>query len=269
MSSATRGPEAGPERRRVAVGLEYDGTGYSGWQIQAHARSVQATLDAAISKVAAELVDCVGAGRTDSGVHAEAQVAHFDTGATRKPREWVLGINSNLPDDINALWAADVPDDFHARYSATARSYRYRILNRPVRSALQRHRAWWVRQPLDSSAMAAAAAALVGEHDFSAFRAAACQARTPMRKVTCADISRDGDLVTLRIEANAFLHHMVRNIVGSLVRVGLGEAAPDWLGELLAGRDRKLAGMTAPAAGLSLVSVRYPSAFGLPASATG
>lgn len=267
MSPETRG--SGPERHRVAVGLEYDGTGYSGWQIQHHAPSVQATLNAATARVAAEAVDCVGAGRTDAGVHAEAQVAHFDTRAVRTPREWVLGINSNLPDDINVLWAADVPDDFHARYSATERGYRYRILNRPVRSALQRNRAWWVRQPLDLSAMTAAAARFVGEHDFSAFRAAACQARSPMREVRCVDVSRDGDMVILHIVANAFLHHMVRNIVGTLVRVGLGEATPDWIGDLLAGRDRKLAGMTAPAAGLSLVSVCYPGSFGLPASAMG
>ncbi|UCG71296.1 MAG: tRNA pseudouridine(38-40) synthase TruA [Chromatiales bacterium] len=267
MSPETVG--SGPQRHRVAVGLEYDGTGYSGWQIQHHAPSVQATLAAAVSRVAAEPVDCVGAGRTDAGVHAEAQVAHFDTQAGRKPREWVLGINSNLPDDINVLWAADVPGDFHARYSATERGYRYRILNRPVRSALQRHRAWWVRQPLDDRAMAEAAERFVGEHDFSAFRAAACQARSPMREVRQAVVSRAGDIVTLHFVANAFLHHMVRNMVGTLVRVGLGEAANHWIGELLAGRDRKLAGMTAPAVGLTLVSVCYPPAFGLPDSATG
>ena len=269
MSPESRGPAPRPVCRRVAVGLEYDGTEYSGWQIQAHAPTVQGTLNAAISRVAAEPIDCVGAGRTDAGVHAEAQVAHFDTSATRRPREWVLGTNSNLPDDICVLWAADVPGDFSARYSALERGYRYRILNRPVRSALERDRAWWVRQPLELSAMATAAEAFLGEHDFSAFRAAACQAQSPLREIRCVDVSREGEIVTVHIEANAFLHHMVRNIVGTLVRVGMGEASPDSIPELLAGRDRKRAGMTAPAAGLSLVSVRYPAVLGLPASATG
>lgn len=258
-----------PPRRRVAIGLEYDGTGYNGWQIQPHAPSVQATLNAAVSRVAAETVDCVGAGRTDTGVHAQAQVAHFDTIAERKSRDWVLGINSNLPDDVNVLWAVEVPGDFHARYSAVSRGYCYRILNRAVRSALERHRAWWVRQPLDISAMQQAAAYCLGEHDFSAFRAAACQSRTPMRRVTRLDIARDDYIVAVRIEANAFLHHMVRNIVGTLVHVGVGEAAPDWIAELLDGRDRTLAGMTAPPAGLNLVAVLYPPGFGLPGGVTG
>ncbi len=269
MSPASRGPAAGPERRRVAVGLEYDGTAYNGWQIQPHAPSVQAVLNAAVAAVAAEPVDCVGAGRTDTGVHAEGQVVHFDTGSARTPRQWVLGINSNLPDDVNVLWAVAVAQDFHARYGATERGYRYRILNRPVRSALERHRAWWVRQPLDMGVMVTAAADLVGKHDFSAFRAAACQANSPLRDVRRVDVSRQGEIVTVHIAANAFLHHMVRNIVGTLVRIGIGEAAPDWVAALLAGRDRKLAGITAPAAGLSLISVHYPAAFGLPASATG
>ena len=250
--------------RRVAIGLEYDGTHYKGWQIQSHAPSIQETLNRAVSRVADEPVDCVGAGRTDTGVHAEAQVAHFDTAAGRPPRSWVLGINSNLPDDINVLWATEVSHDFHARYSATDRTYRYRILNRPVRSALERHRAWWVRQPLDESAMAAGAAHFVGEHDFSAFRAAGCQSKTPMRKVRRLDVQRDASLVTVTIAANAFLHHMVRNIVGTLVRIGKGEADPQWVVDLLAGRDRKLAGMTAPAAGLTLVSVHYPERCGVP-----
>ena len=258
-----------PGFHRLAVGLEYDGTAYSGWQIQPHAPSVQATLNLAVSRVADEPVDCVGAGRTDTGVHAAVQVVHFDTRATRSHREWVLGINSNLPDDVNVLWARSVPQDFHARYSAVERGYRYRILNRPVRSALERHRAWWVRQPLDDGAMRQAAAHFIGEHDFSAFRAAACQSRTPMRNLTRLDIIRNVQMVAIEVEANAFLHHMVRNIVGTLVRVGTGEASPEWIVELLASRDRKLAGMTAPAAGLSLVTVRYPERFGLPAGLAG
>jgi tRNA pseudouridine38-40 synthase len=254
-------------RRRVAVGVEYDGTRYKGWQIQSHAPSIQATLNAAVSQVAAEPVDCTGSGRTDSGVHAEGQVAHFDTQAHRPPRSWVLGINSNLPDDVNVLWATEVAAGFHARYSAVERLYRYRIVNRPVRSALERHRAWWVRRPLDASAMAAAAEHCCGEHDFSAFRAAGCQSRTPMRNVTRLDVERRGCMVTIHVAANAFLHHMVRNLIGTLVRVGVGDADPDWVAAVLAGRDRALAGMTAPAAGLTLVSVRYPPGCGVPPDA--
>jgi tRNA pseudouridine38-40 synthase len=257
------------EVQRIAVGLEYDGTGYNGWQIQPHAPSVQATLNDAVSRVAAEPVECVGAGRTDTGVHAEAQVVHFDSRARRSEREWVLGINSNLPEDINVLWATAVPADFHARYSALDRGYRYRILNRPVRSALERDRAWWVRQPLDQQAMQAAARTFLGEHDFSAFRAAACQSHSPVRNVTRLDVSSHGQILNIEIEANAFLHHMVRNIVGTLVQIGIGAKPVGWIAELLTARDRRLAGMTAPAAGLSLVAVRYPRAFGLPAEATG
>lgn len=260
-------PDPGPGLRRFAIGAEYDGTAYHGWQIQPHAPSVQEKLNLALSRVADEAIECVGAGRTDTGVHAAAQVLHFDTTAERSPRAWVLGLNSNLPDDINALWAAPVPADFHARYSAVSRTYGYRILNRPVRSALERHRAWWLRQPLDYEAMRMAAGHFLGEHDFSAFRAAACQSRTPVRDVTRLAIEREDSLVRIEITANAFLHHMVRNIVGTLVWIGRGEAGPDWVLELLAGRDRKLAGMTAPAAGLTLTAVDYPARLGLPSVA--
>lgn len=266
---SSKDPADAAPTHRLALGLEYDGTGYNGWQIQPHAPSVQAVLNAAVSRVAAEDTNCVGAGRTDTGVHATAQVAHFDTGAARSPRQWVLGINSNLPDDVNVLWVTAVSCDFSARYSAVRRGYRYRLLNRPVRSALERHRAWWMREALDDAAMKRAAEHFLGEHDFSAFRAAACQSRTTTRHVYRLDIERHGDMVAFEIEANAFLHHMVRNIVGTLVRIGTGEAPPDWVAELLASRDRRLAGMTAPAMGLSLVSVRYPASFGLPACATG
>jgi tRNA pseudouridine38-40 synthase len=255
---------AGARPQRIAVGVEYDGTAYNGWQKQPHAPSVQATLNAAVSRVADEPVDCVAAGRTDTGVHAEAQVVHFDTVAARKPRSWVLGINSHLPADVNVLWATEVSDSFHARYSATHRGYRYRILNRSVRSALERHRAWWVRRLLDESAMTAAAAHFIGEHDFSAFRAAGCQSPTSTRCVTRLEVRRDHAIIAVHVEANAFLHHMVRNIVGTLVRIGVGDAEPDWATALLASRDRRLAGMTAPAAGLALVSVTYPPAFSLP-----
>ncbi len=243
---------------RLAIGIEYDGTAYNGWQVQPHAPSVQAALNAAISVVADEPVECVGAGRTDTGVHATGQVAHFDTSARRAQRSWLLGINSNLPPDINLLWVRPVPADFHARFSAGSRSYRYRVLNRSVRSALYRHRAWWVRQPLELAPMEEAALALLGEHDFSSFRASACQAKSPVRTMTQFRVVRAGDWFTFECTANAFLHHMVRNLVGSLVRVGSGEEAPGWIADVLAARDRRVSGITAPAAGLTLTGVAYP-----------
>lgn len=248
---------------RLAVGIEYDGSAYHGWQSQTHAPSIQTRLNEALSSVADEAVNCVGAGRTDAGVHALAQVAHFDTHAQRSTRSWVLGANANLPDDINLLWAHEVAPDFHARYTALSRAYRYRILNRSVRSALERERAWWVHQPLDEARMQAAAEHLVGEHDFSSFRAAACQSRTAVRQLREITVRRQDGWITISCRANAFLHHMVRNIVGTLVKVGTGEAAPDWTRELLEQRDRRLAGMTAPAEGLYLVDVEYPQECGL------
>ena len=245
--------------------MEYDGTNFNGWQTQPHAPSIQDALNLALSAVADEKIQCVGAGRTDTGVHAVGQVAHFDTVAERPARSWILGINSNLPEDISVTWITAVPGDFHARYSATSRGYRYVILNRRYRSALERHRAWWVHQPLDMISMAAAAQHLVGEHDFSSFRAAACQAKTPVRELQRLDIRQDGDHIVIDCEANAFLHHMVRNIVGSLARVGRGEASPDWVAALLERRDRRLAGMTAPPWGLCLTHVRYPGELAIPA----
>ena len=253
--------------RRLALGLEYDGTAYNGWQIQPHAPSIQESLNRAASAVADAPVECVGAGRTDTGVHATGQVAHFDTFADRSERSWLLGINSNLPADINAVWVAAVPNDFHARFSARSRSYRYMILNRPVRSSLHRHRAWWVRRPLDADRMHKAAQALLGKHDFSSFRASTCQSHSPVRTVTEIGVSREGDWLSVVCSANAFLHHMVRNLVGSLVRIGLGEADIEWMAELLAAKDRKVSGITAPAAGLTLTAVGYPD-FSLPDSTT-
>lgn len=243
---------------RLAAGLEYDGTGYRGWQIQSHAPSVQAEINNALSVVADAPVECHAAGRTDAGVHATEQVVHFDPPAQRSLRSWLLGANSNLPDDINVLWVRPVVADFHARYSAVSRAYRYMILNRDARSALERHRVWWVYHPLNSELMHEAAQQLLGENDFSAFRASACQSRTPMREVTRIAVRRTGQHICVDIEANAFLHHMVRNIVGSLVRVGQGEAPVEWLGEVLRGRDRKLSGITAPPEGLTLTRVTYP-----------
>ncbi len=250
---------------RVALGVEYDGTEFVGWQTQRGARSVQSALAEAVSRVAAEAVIVHGAGRTDAGVHALQQVVHFDTRAARQPRQWVLGINSNLPDDVRVHWAREVDAAFDARRSATARRYRYLLLEGPARSALLRGRVWWVREPLDCAAMTRAARAWLGERDFSAFRAAACQARTPMRFLAAVAVARRPPLVAVEFVANAFLHHMVRNLVGALVEIGTGRAPADWAAEVLEGRDRTAAAMTAPAQGLTLVDVAYPARFGIPA----
>ena len=226
---------------------------------------MQQRLEEALAKVASETVDVICAGRTDTGVHASGQVVHFDTDSVRDERGWQLGANSNLPDDISVAWAQHVSDDFHARFSATGRSYRYRILNRPQRSALHRHRAWWVHQPLDATLMHAAALLLAGEHDFSAFRAAGCGANPPRRMITSIGVIRDGDWVTLEVSANAFLQHMVRNIVGTLCRVGAGEETLEWVAAVLDSRDRKRGGIAAPPHGLTLLGVDYPQACGIPA----
>ena len=211
---------------RIAIGIEYDGTAYNGWQRQASGVGIQERVEEALSRVADHSVEVVCAGRTDAGVHATGQVAHFDASSDRSLRGWLLGANSNLPDDISLLWARQVDDEFHARYSATSRSYEYRILNRLQRSALYRHRAWWVHEPLDAERMREAGRALVGEHDFSAFRAAGCQSRTAIREITSLGVVRESDWLTIAITANAFLQHMVRNIVGTLAAVGRGDEAP-------------------------------------------
>ena len=250
---------------RIAIGIEYDGTAYNGWQRQRTGTGVQEKLEQALAEVADEPVEVVCAGRTDTGVHASGQVAHFDTMSQRRVRGWLLGANTNLPDDICVTWVKPVPDDFHARYSATARRYRYRILNRLVRSALYRRRAWWVHQELDHRRMHDAAQALLGEHDFSAFRAAGCQTSNAIREVTEISVVRDGDWVVLDIKANAFLQHMVRNITGTLVAIGGGEEDVAWAERVLAGRDRTRAGMAAPPHGLTLVRVLYPDAYDIPA----
>ncbi len=225
---------------------------------------MQQCVEEALSLVADEDVEAVCAGRTDTGVHATGQVVHFDTRSQRSRRGWLLGANSNLPDDINLTWAEPVSDDFHARFSAISRSYRYLILNRLQRSALHRHRAWWVYQPLDAQRMQLAAERLLGEHDFSAFRAAGCQASSAVRDIMHIAVSRQGDWLTLEVTANAFLQHMVRNIAGTLAEVGLGEQPVEWVSEVLESRDRKAGGIAAPPHGLTLVSVEYPDAFAIP-----
>jgi tRNA pseudouridine38-40 synthase len=249
---------------RIAVGVEYDGTAYAGWQSQSNVDSIQAQLERALGEVANHPIDVVCAGRTDAGVHALCQVAHFDATAVRSSRGWVLGANTHLPDDIALTWAIPVPEDFHARYSATTRSYRYVFLNRGTRSALARLRACLVHRALDVAAMNTAGQFLVGEHDFTSFRSAECQSRTPVRRVDCVKVARDGEFVVVDVTANAFLHHMVRNFAGALLGVGLGESAPDWIRELLELRDRTRAGVTAPPQGLYLRAVAYPSSLGLP-----
>ena len=253
-----------PPTTRWAVGLEYDGTAYAGWQTQETAPSIQSACERAFSAVADHPVALTCAGRTDAGVHAIAQVAHFDTLAARTARSWVFGANTHLAADMSALWAVAVPERFHARYSALWRTYRYVILSRSTRPAIDHRRVCWIHAPLDAERMAAAAAALIGEHDFSAFRAAECQSRTPIRRVESIDVRRVGAYVTIEIRANAYLHHMVRNIAGVLIQIGSGEAAVGWAKEVLEGRHRRHGGVTAPPSGLYLVGVSYPAEYGLP-----
>ncbi|MDH3614347.1 MAG: tRNA pseudouridine(38-40) synthase TruA [Gammaproteobacteria bacterium] len=249
---------------RIALGLEYDGTAYNGWQRQRTGQGVQQRVEEALSIVADETIDVICAGRTDTGVHASGQVVHFDTSSERPSRGWLLGANSNLPDDISVTWAQRVDDSFHARFSATARSYRYLILNRLERSALYRHRAWWVYDPLDAERMHVAAQALLGRHDFSAYRAAACQASTPVREITAIAVSRNDVWILLHVTANAFLQHMVRNITGTLVAIGRGDEPEDRVATVLDSRDRSAGGVAAPPQGLTLVNVEYPTEFDLP-----
>jgi tRNA pseudouridine38-40 synthase len=250
--------------QRIALGVEYDGSGFAGWQEQRGQRTVEAELRRAVASVADGPVALICGGRTDAGVHAVGQVVHFDAPVARSLRGWLLGINANLPEDVSLRWARPVPAWFHARYSALARVYRYCILNRDTRSALQRRRATWERRPLDLAAMQAAADRLVGDRDFSAFRAAQCQSRSPVRRVGRIEVGRDGDLVWIEVAANAFLHHMVRNLAGLLIEIGTGDAPPEWATEVLESRDRRRGAMTAPPDGLYLRTIQYPAAFRLP-----
>jgi tRNA pseudouridine38-40 synthase len=254
---------------RYAIGVEYDGSSYSGWQrLSAPGtpgpRTVQADLERALEYVAAAPVATVCAGRTDAGVHATCQVAHFDSDARRDPRGWTLGVSGRLPPPVCVHWCVPVDGDFHARFSARARRYRYRILNRQVRPALHRATLAWERRRLDAGAMHRAAQALLGEQDFSAFRTVHCQAPHARRDLQRIEVRRDGDIIEIDVQANAFLHHMVRNIVGSLLPIGRGERGEDWMAELLAGRDRNLAGVTAPPQGLVFLGPLYPAQWGLP-----
>ncbi|HLU13207.1 MAG TPA: tRNA pseudouridine(38-40) synthase TruA [Arenimonas sp.] len=250
---------------RYALGIEYDGTGFLGWQRLAHGATLQAAVESALGFVLDHEVQVTCGGRTDAGVHAACQVVHFDTEVERGDYGLRQGCNSRLPHGVTVLWAQRVPDDFHARYSARARRYRYTLLNRPTRPALYRHFLAWERAPLDVEAMHRAAQALLGEHDFSAFRTVHCQAPHPVRELQEIEVRREpGDRVVVEVQANAFLHHMVRNIVGSLLPIGRGEKPESWMAELLAGRDRTVAGPTAPGQGLVFLGPRYPRQWGLP-----
>jgi tRNA pseudouridine38-40 synthase len=252
---------------RLALGIEYDGSAFCGWQTQPSGCGVQDHLERALAGIAGEEVETVCAGRTDAGVHAFGQVVHFDTAAARPGSAWVRGVNALLPPGLAVLWACEPGAEFHARYSARTRSYRYVLLNDAVRPAAAHGRVGWFHLPLDVERMRAAAALLAGEHDFSAFRSSECQARSPVRYVHSIAIERHGAYVVFDFCANAFLHHMVRNLMGTLVYVGKGKHPPEWAGEVLASRDRARAAPTFDAAGLYLSAVEYEARWGLPAHA--
>jgi tRNA pseudouridine38-40 synthase len=244
--------------------VEYDGRAYSGWQSQPDAPNVQDTLQAALSSIAGESISILAAGRTDTGVHALEQVVHFDTNIKRPLNAWVRGANALLPDDIAVLWAHAVPEEFHARFSAQARSYQYVLVNRPSRLGVHYGKAGWFHAPLDLNAMRAAAMQLLGEHDFSAFRSSECQAKTPVKNLQRLDITQRGDTIFFDLTADAFLHHMVRNIVGSLVYVGKGKHPPQWMREVLEARNRKHAAPTFMPGGLYLKRIHYDPKWNLP-----
>jgi len=259
---------------RIALGVEYDGSLFCGWQSQTEGQTVQNTLQRALRQIAgdqiayglpaAETISVIAAGRTDTGVHALEQVVHFDTRVERPLNAWVRGVNALLPESIAVLWAHPVPDQFHARFSAHGRSYRYLLVNRAVRPAIQAGKTGWFHAPLDVPLMQAAAQHLVGKHDFSAFRAAECQAKSPVKHLQQLEIRRRGDVIVFDVSADAFLHHMVRNIVGCLVYVGKGKYPPVWLAEVLSGRERSLAAPTFAPDGLYLRSIQYEAKWGLP-----
>ena len=249
---------------RIALAVEYDGRPYCGWQSQQNVLTVQDTLQRALSQIAGESISINAAGRTDAGVHAQEQVVHFDTQVNRPLAAWVRGVNTLLPDSIAVRWAHPVPDEFHARFSAHGRSYRYLLINRATRSAIHAGKVGWFHLPLDIAAMQAAAQCLLGEHDFSAFRAAECQAKSPVKHLHRLDIRRHGEMLIFDLSADAFLHHMVRNIVGCLVYVGKGKYPPDWLTGVLDSRKRRLAAPTFAPDGLYLRRIQYEAKWGLP-----
>ena len=249
---------------RIAAILEYDGSGFCGWQWQDGVRTVQAVVEASLAKVADEPVRVITAGRTDAGVHACAQVIHFDTGSPRSDYSWRQGANSNLPPDVAVRWAGERDTEFHARFSATGRQYRYVIFNRQVRPTHLSGHVSWEHRELDISKMRRAATFLQGTHDFSSFRTVHCQAHSPVRELRSLEVTRKGPFVHITAYANAFLHHMVRNLAGVLITIGAGEQPPEWAREVLQARDRTLGGVTAPPDGLYLTAIEYPEAFDIP-----
>lgn len=249
---------------RIVLCIEYDGSGFEGWQSQPHGRTVQDTLQAAVAEISGHETSLSCAGRTDTGVHATVQIAHFDTATIRPLSAWVRGVNAHLPASVCVRWAQEVDERFHARFSAYARRYRYVLLNRSVRPAILAGKVGWQHAPLNLPSMQAAAKLLLGEHDFSAFRAAQCQAKSPVRTLTMSAVTRMGDLIAFDFEANGFLHHMIRNLVGALVFIGKGEASASWMAELLNMKDRQLAPPTFSPAGLYLCGVHYPDHWHLP-----
>lgn len=265
---------------RFALGIQYDGSPWLGWQSQPHGQTVQDNVERALQSIAGHPVSVSCAGRTDAGVHALEQVVHFDTDANRPMSSWVRGTNAHLPSSIAVRWASEVtivpnkpnPDqgglEFHARYSAKARTYHYVLYNHPVRSPVLSRRVGWVFRPLDVHAMQKAAAYLIGEHDFSAFRAMACQAKSPVKEMYKIDMRRQGDLIIFTFHASAFLHHMVRNIMGSLIVVGVGNQSPEWIQEVLSKRDRSIAAPTFMPDGLYLAKVDYDPKWNLPQEST-
>lgn len=250
--------------KKYALGIEYVGTSFCGWQAQTGMRCVQSEIEKVLSKVANEPIKVTCAGRTDTGVHAIGQVVHFESNSSRNERAWLLGANTQLPKDVSVAWVREVAEDFHARFSAISRTYHYKIINRLARSAVNYERATWIYHSLNEHLMHEAAQHLVGEHDFTSFRTAACQANTPQRNVQSISVERSGDWLLCKVTANAFLHHMVRNIVGSLIMIGQGERPVEWIVSIRDAKDRKIAGPTAPADGLYLHSVNYPAKFLIP-----
>lgn len=255
--------------QRIALGLRYDGTHYHGWQTQEGLKTVQHAVENAVSHVADHPVIVTTAGRTDAGVHATAQVIHFDTTAIRTEHAWVFGVNGNLSHDISVTWAKPVAANFHARFSATSRTYRYIIYNHSIRPGILRKAVGWYYRPLDEKRMHESALYLVGEHDFSSFRGSGCQATHPIRKINYIKVSRVKDMVVIEVQANAFLLHMVRNIVGSLIAVGSGEKPIHWIKEVLLARDRRHSGVTMAPRGLYLVAIDYPDEFAIPQTEVG
>lgn len=250
---------------KFALGVEYDGRELHGFETQPNGRTVQACLERALSKVADHPVRTICAGRTDAGVHALGQVVHFESQAERPLNAWIFGVNTHLPADVCVNWSRRVPDEFHARFSATARRYRYLILNRGTRPAALRGRVSWEYRPLEVERMQAAAGFLLGEHDFSSFRAAGCQSRSAVRRIHRLEVTRRGPYVFIDVSANAFLLHMVRNIAGVLMDIGAGKTRVDWAHEVLQAKDRRRGGVTAPPDGLYLLQVDYPAQYRLPA----